>query len=180
MANEERRRTMEGIPEMYAIYGDQVLGTQAPAISEVERLTNEFEAHESEESKFLKQYKEVAGTTQNRMIKFLLQMIISDEEKHHAITHAMASTLKGDLNWTSPDDALHGLYSVVEEKDKLLQLTEGFILVEKQGIKEYKELIKSSKGYYRDLFVLLFESMIHDSEKHIKILEFLRVRLRDA
>lgn len=171
---------MEGIPEMYAIYGDQAPGTQAPALSEVERLSNEFEAHESEESKFLKQYKEVAGTTQNRMIKFLLQMIISDEEKHHAITHAMASTLKGDLNWTSSDDALHGLYSVVEEKEKLLQLTEGFIRVEKQGIKEYKELIKSSKGYYRDLFVLLFESMIHDSEKHIKILDFLRMRLRDA
>lgn len=171
---------MEGIPEMYAIYGDQALGTAAPAISEVERLTNEFEAHESEEGKFLEHYKDVAGKTKNGMIKFLLQMIISDEEKHQAVTRAMVSTLKGDLNWTHPDDALRGLYNMVEEKDNLLRLTEDFIRVEKQGIKECRELIKSSKGYYRDLFVLLFESMVHDSEKHIKILEFLRVRLRDA
>ncbi len=171
---------MEGITEMYAIYGEQALGAETPAISEVERLTNEFEAHESEESKFLRQYKEVAVTTQNRMIKFLLQMIISDEEKHHAITHAMAATLKGDLNWTNPDDALRGLDNLDEEKGRLLGLTEDFIGVEKRGIKEYKELIKSSKGYYRDLFVVLFESMIRDSEKHIKILEFLRLRLKEA
>ena len=171
---------MEGIPEMYAIYGDKASETGAPAISEVERLTNEFEAHESEESKFLKQYKEVAGTTDNRMIKFLLQMIISDEEKHHAITHAMASTLKGDLNWTNPEDAIRGVYNLVEEKEKLLALTEDFIRVEKKGIKEYKGLIKSSRGYYRDLFVVLLDSMIHDSEKHIKILEFLRERLKEA
>jgi rubrerythrin len=171
---------MEGIPELYAIYGEKALGTEAPAISEVERLTTEFEAHENEEGKFLAQYKDVAGKTKNGMIKFLLQMIISDEEKHHAVTHAMASTLKGDLNWTHPDDALSGIYNLVEEKEKLLELTEGFIRVEKQGIKEYKELIKSSRGYYRDLFVLLFESMIHDSEKHVMILDFLRERLREA
>ena len=171
---------MEGIPEMYAIYGQQALGTEAPAISEVERLTNEFEAHENEEGKFLAQYKDMAGKTKNGMIKFLLQMIISDEEKHQAVTRAMASTLRGDLNWTHPDDALRGLYNLVEEKDKLLQLTEDFIRVEKDGISEYKKLIKESKGYYRDLFGLLFRSMIRDSEKHAEILEFLRDRLREA
>jgi rubrerythrin len=179
-AKQERRETMEGIPELYAIYGEKALGTEAPAISEVERLTHEFEAHENEEGKFLAQYKDMAGKTKNGMIKFLLQMIVSDEEKHQAVTRAMASTLRGDLNWTHPDDALRGLYNLVEEKDKLLQLTEDFIRVEKEGIDEYKKLIKESKGYYRDLFVLLFRSMIRDSEKHAEILEFLRDRLREA
>ena len=171
---------MEGIPEMYVLYGNEALGQKSPEISEVERLTNEFEAHETEEGKFLSRYKELAGKTENRTIKFLLQMIISDEEKHHAITHAMASTLKGDLYWTNPDDAIRGLNNAVEDKETLLKLTDDFIGVEKKGIKEYRELIKASKGYYRDLFVLLFESMIHDSEKHVKILQFLRARLNEA
>jgi bacterioferritin (cytochrome b1) len=171
---------MEGMQEMYAIYGQEALGAGAPAISEVERLTNEFEAHETEESKFLRRYKDVVKTTDNRTIKFLLQMIISDEEKHQAITHAMASTLKADLNWTNPDVALHGLYNLGEDKEKLLKLTEDFIRVEKRGIGDYKNLIRASRGYYRDLFVLLFESMIRDSEKHVKILEFLRARLNEA
>ncbi|HEY3304280.1 MAG TPA: hypothetical protein VGL70_12165 [Candidatus Binatia bacterium] len=62
----------------------------------------------------------------------------------------------------------------------LTQLTGDFIRVEREGIKKYRELIRSSKGYYRELFVVLFESMIHDSEKHIKMLEFLRERLEEA
>ncbi len=171
---------MEGVPEIYTMYGPELGERGSPEISEVERLANEFEAHEAEEGKFLRQYKDLAGTTKNRMIKFLLQLIISDEEKHHAITHAMVSTLKGDLNWTRPDDAIRGLYDLGEDKEKLLKLTEDFIRVEKQGITEYKKLIKESKGYYRDLFVLLFQSMVYDSEKHVKILEFLRQRLREV
>ena len=169
---------MDAIPEIYAMVGMEAGGS--PEISEVERLANEFEAHESKEGKFLRQYKDLVGKTDNRTIKFLLQMIISDEEKHHAITHAMASTLKGDLNWTNPDDAIRGLYDLGEGRENLLKLTEDFIRVEKEGIDEYKKLIRESKGYYRDLFVLLFRSMIRDSEKHAEILEFLRDRLREA
>ena len=171
---------MESIPEIYAMLGKEAAERDAQAISDVERLANEFEAHEGQESAFLQRYKELVGKTDNRMVKFLLQMIISDEEKHHAITHAMLSTLKGDLNWTTPADAIHGLYDLKNEKQNLLELTENFIRVEKTGINEYKQLIKESKGYYRDLFVVLFRSMIHDSEKHVGVLEFLRDRLRES
>jgi hypothetical protein len=171
---------MEGFPEIYASFVKQAVGTELPAVSEVERLSREFEAHESEESGFLAQYREAAAKTRNGIVKFLLQMIVSDEEKHHAATHAMASTLKGDLNWSYPDSAFRSLYDLVEEKDTLLRIAEDFIRVEKEGIKKYRELIRSSRGYYRDLFVVLFESMIYDSEKHINVLEFLRKRLQEA
>jgi rubrerythrin len=168
---------MEPNPELYAMVGKD---HDTPEISEVERLANEFEAHESQEGKFLGKYKELVGKTDNRMVKFLLQIIISDEEKHHAITHAMATTLKGDLYWTRSGDAIRGLYDLKDEKGSLLKLTEDFIRVEKDGIGEYRKLIKESKGYYRDLFVLLFRSMIRDSEKHVEILGFLRSRLKEA
>lgn len=171
---------MEGFPEIYATLLKTSVGTDHLAISEVERLSREFEAHEREESRFLRQYKETATRTRNGLVRFLLQMIISDEEKHHAATRAMAATLQGDLNWTRPDTALRGLYDLVGEQDTLLRIAEDFIRVEKDGIKKYRELIRCSRGYYRDLFVVLFESMIHDSEKHIHVLEFLRTKLKEA
>jgi hypothetical protein len=114
------------------------------------------------------------------MVKFLLDMIVSDEEKHHAITRAMTATLRGDLNWTRPAEAISGLYDLKADKTRLLALTEAFITVEKEGINEYRALVKESKGYYRDLFGLLFRSMIRDSDKHVEILEFLRERLKEA
>jgi bacterioferritin (cytochrome b1) len=173
-----KENDMEPIPEIYAMMA--AAGPPTPEISQVERLVNEFEAHESQEGKFLKQYKELAAKTDNRLVKFLLQMIVSDEEKHHAITRAMAATLKGDIEWTNRDGAIRGLYDLKIDKENLLDLTEDFIAIEKEGINEYKALIHESKGYYRDLFVLLFRSMIRDSEKHIEILEFLRNRLKEA
>jgi rubrerythrin len=171
---------METYPEVYAMLGGVGGEPGNAGISEVERLANEIEAHESQEGKFLRTYKDVLGKTDNRVVKFLLQMIISDEEKHHAITHAMASTLKGDLYWTQSGDAIRGLYDLKDEKGSLLKLTEEFIRVEKEGVEQYRKLIKESKGYYRDLFVLLFRSMIRDSEKHVEILDFLRSRLKEA
>jgi bacterioferritin (cytochrome b1) len=181
---------MEKIPDMdYRVAiasGGMVSGPElgypeSPEISsEVERLMNEFEAHENGEREFVQAYREIAEKTKNPLIRFLLRLIISDEEKHHAVTHAMASTLKGDLTWTKPEAAIRGLADLRQEQGELLKLTEGFIKLEKQGMKEYKKLIKASEGYYGGLFVLLLRSMIHDSEKHVEILEFLRRRLKGA
>jgi len=40
-----------------------------------------------------------------------------------------------------------------------------------------EKLKKESKGLARDVFTLLYTTMIHDSHKHVGILEFLRDRL---
>lgn len=171
---------MDRIPELYAMYGPETSEPGSRELSEVERLMNEFETHEGYESNFTRRYKELSEKASNPLIRFLLQLIISDEEKHHALTHAMVSTLRGDLTWTKPEDAISGLYDLGEAKGELLQITEDFMHVEKKGIEEYKKLVKASKGYYRGLFSLLLRAMIHDSEKHVEILEFLHQRLEEA
>ena len=171
---------MERIPELYSMFAPEFGEPKSQEISEVERLMNEFEAHEIHESDFTRRYREIADKSENPLIRFLLRLIISDEEKHHAVTHAMVSTLKGDLTWTKPEDAISGLYNLGEGKDELTRLTEDFIQVEKKGIEGYKKLARASKGYYHGLFALLLRSMVHDSEKHVEILEFLRQRLKEA
>jgi hypothetical protein len=169
---------MERIPEMYMVYRPELDERASDEISEVERLMNEFEAHEGGEKRFVQRCKEIAEKSKNPSVKFLLQLIVSDEEKHYAVTHAMVSTLKGSLTWTRPKDAIEGLGDIGEESGELLAVTEDFIRLEKEGIEAYKKLVGESKGYYRGLFGLLLKSMIRDSEKHIEILEFLRKRLK--
>ena len=162
------------------VHGAQLQEADSEALSAVERLMEEFESHEAQEKKFADRYGEIAEESKNPLVKFLLQLIIADERKHHEITHAMVSTLRGTLTWTRPKDAIRDLADSGGKKGELLRLTEEFIQLEKEGIGEYKKLIKESKGYYRDLFVLLFQSMIRDSEKHKEILEYLRRRLKEA
>lgn len=164
----------------FVAYGPETGALGSTDVSEVERVMNEFEAHESEEANFTRRYKEIAEKYKNPLVKFLLHLIISDEEKHYTVTHSIVSTLKGSLNWTRPEDAITGLYELTEEKNELLRLTEDFIQLEKEGIKEYKNLMKECNHYYRGLFTLLLKTMIDDSEKHIQILEFLRDRLEES
>ena len=157
----------------------QLQKADSEELSAAERLMNEFESHEGQEKEIADRYVEISKESKNPVVKFLLQLIIADERKHYEITHAMLSTLKGSLNWTRPKDAIHGLSDDLGDGE-LLKLTEDFIGLEKKGVTEYKKLIKESKGYYKDLFGLLFQSMVRDSEKHIEILEFLRRRLKEA
>ena len=61
---------------------------------------------------------------------------------------------------------------------KLRETTEELLRLEKEGISEYRKLIRESSGYYNGLFKILLDSMIRDSEKHIELLEFLNEHLR--
>ncbi len=176
---------MENVPraDFLMVYGGEALAeSPTPEISAVEQLMNEFEVHEEQEGEFVQQYKEIAGRSKNPRVKFLLALIISDEEKHRAAIHAIVSTLKGDLTWTKREDSFQGFGEPNEEKEnkELLKVTADFIKHEKEGIKDYKKLMKSSKGYYFGVFVLLLHSIIRDSEKHVEILEFLRRKLREG
>ena len=175
---------MENVPiaEFFMGYGGESSDNPSiPEISAVEQLMNEFEYHEEQEGEFLQQYKEIAGRSKKPLIKFLLDLIISDEEKHRAAIHAIVSTLKGDLTWTKQKDSFQGFgeLDVEGESKDLLRLTSDFIRHEKEGIRNYRKLLKSSEGYYFGVFVLLLHSIIRDSEKHVEILEFLSRKLRE-
>jgi hypothetical protein len=170
---------MEDIPGFYVMYTQGLPDEESEASSEVEQLMKEFEAHEAKEEKSLDQYKKLMEEAKNPLTKFLVRLILSDEEKHRAVTHAMVSTLKAGLTWTRPEDAIEDFGDFPSMNGKVLALTDEFIRLEREGIKGYKNLMEKSKGYYHGLFGLLLQSMIHDSEKHLSLLEFLRDRLRE-
>jgi bacterioferritin (cytochrome b1) len=171
---------MEEISDMAALFATQVNPTGTPEISPVERLLNEFEAHEAKEEKSLEQYRKLLSGMPNPVTRFLLQLIVSDEEKHRAVIHAMVATLRGSLMWKKPEDSLEGAANLAETNNQLRVSTDAFIELEKEGIRECKTLVKESSGYYHGVFKILLDSMIKDSEKHIELLEFLKENLKDA
>jgi hypothetical protein len=116
----------------------------------------------------------------NPITRFLLQLIISDEERHRAVIHAMVATLKGSLTWTRPEGSLEGSTDLATLNGQLRTTTDAFIDLEKEGIKECKTLMKESSGYYHGVFKILLDSMIRDSEKHIELLGFLKENLKET
>jgi len=166
---------MEDFADATTIFG---LMKSPEGISPVEKLLYAFEAHESKEESSIEFYKKTLAHMPNPATRFLMQLIISDEEKHRAVIHAMVSTLKGSLTWTKPADSLEGATDLASMNGKLREATEEFIRLEKEGIREYKTLIKESSGYYHGLFKILLDAMIRDSEKHVELLEYLKTNLQ--
>ena len=165
IARQNAEDPMWGIPE-------------SPEFSAAQHLMNEFKTHEHDEAKWLKTYKDIADKAEDPLVRFLLSLIVADEERHHQIIDRMISRLKNDLAWTRREEGARKKRVSAAANAGLRANLERFLAVERSGIKEYERLSRTSGGLGHDLFGLLCRTMVHDSEKHIGILEFLQRRLR--
>lgn len=169
---------MESLVSIF--YQNQAFQLHEKELFTFEKMMNCFTAHEQNEQRFLEGYRDIVERHENPLVRFLLEMIMSDEEKHHAVVHTITSTLNADLTGLSAGETLPKLDGISdEEKETLLKLTAEFIEIEKGGITEYKALLKPSGDYYGGLLVLLIQTIIHDSEKHLMILRFIDQKLRE-
>ena len=153
---------------------------ESPEFSSVQRLMNEFQSHANHEEQWLTDYQASAKESSDPLIRFLLGLIVADEQRHHELTSRMIVKLKDELAWTRAEGQARRVYEKGEKRKQLLSSVERFVEAERMGIREYERLKKESQGLYRDVFALLYTTMIHDSHKHIGILEFLRRKLSET
>ena len=66
----------------------------------VQRLMTAFKLHELDEARWLAIYKNLAERSDDPLIRFLLYLIIADEERHHQTMGSMITGLKDDLATT--------------------------------------------------------------------------------
>jgi rubrerythrin len=179
MARRPRSSAIKAIANYWA--EDAMWGVpESPEFSSVQRLMNEFQSHANHEEQWLTNYQAIAKESSDPLIRFLLGLIVADEERHHELTGRMIAKLKDELAWTRAEGLARGVYEKGEKRAQLRSSVEHFLEAEREGIKEYQRLKKESQGLYRDVFALLYTTMIHDSHKHIGILEFLRRKLVES
>lgn len=153
---------------------------ESPEFSSVEALMHEFQSHAANEAHWLSEYRACAEVATDPLIRFLLSLIVADEERHHELTKRMIAKLKEELTWTRSKGLTPRLYEPGPKGKRLLASVSNFLEAERKGIKEYKRLKAQSQGMYRDVFSLLYGTMIHDSYKHVGIIEFLREKLQEG
>jgi rubrerythrin len=152
---------------------------ESPEFSGVQRLMNEVQSHAAHEERWLSRYREITKETSDPQIRFLLGLIVADEERHHEITARMISKLKDELTWTRSTGIPRRASETGEKSRGLLASVESFLDAERKAIREYGRLKKESQAQRRGVFALLYATMMHDSQKHMEILNFLRLKLKD-
>ncbi len=148
-------------------------------ISAIEKLTASLENHVTEESKFLKVYGEAIAKHDSSLVQFILKLILADEETHHSVLRRVVAALNADLIWRKDGNQMPTLGAMdTVEKKRLRDLTDEFIAEEKHGIAQSKSLMKMSENCYGGLLTMLLGTMVHDSQKHITMLRFIRRQLK--
>src|SRR5512139_3100491 len=139
MAHTRRSRLIKALVSQKA--EDAMWGIpESPEFSSVQRLMNEFQSHAGNEERWLVDYNEFAQEATDPLIRFLLGLVVADEERHHELTSRMIGKLKDELAWTRREGSARRPVERGEKAKRMLASVESFLKAERQGIKEYERL----------------------------------------
>jgi bacterioferritin (cytochrome b1) len=159
---------------------DRITAEQAGDMrSVVERLLDHLEGHERSERDLLADYRQAAEATSDRGVRFLMGLVLEDEERHHRLMQAMARDIRGSLEWRPGDQPLPPISARPPDQAELLAQTLRFLKIERDSAADLKRLKKEVKRLDAGLLQLLVDGMEADTQKHIGILKYIQSQLED-
>jgi hypothetical protein len=152
---------------------------ESPEFSVLHHLMHEFKHHEADEERWLSVYKKVADQSGDPIRRFLLNMIVADEERHHELLERTVASLRDDPAVSRATRSPAPAPAAADAGRELSVMVERFLDVERKGIRQCEKLKKTSRRFRHALPALFCDAMIYDSLKHIAILKFLQVTLKE-
>lgn len=144
----------------------------------IEWLLDAVERHAIAEKDALAQYEYLRTASGDPVIALVMQLILEDEERHHGLLKRIEATLRDAVNWTHSPDALPVSEPPQQPVTKALVDTARALLDEEHtGARYLRDLAHRHKDVSPGLQSLLIEMMAMDSEKHARLLQFVRDRL---
>ena len=155
----------------------KVFGTKEWEDDIYEHVSN----HGKVEGEILAEYAELANDEDMApAFRYLAQMILVDEERHHRIFDDLAATMGAMREHSDAPPPIPSLAGFHADRTHINRVTDQLLQVERDDLRELKEFTKQLKDLRNiNLWSFLIELMIDDTKKHIKILEYIRDRAED-
>jgi len=148
------------------------------AAGSAEWLLEAVERHALAERDALDQYEYIGTVSGDPVIALVMRLVLEDEERHHGLLKRIEASLRDALNWTHSPEALPPTATPQGPVSReLLETTYALVDEERTGARYLHELSRREKAVGSGLQSLLIEMMAMDSEKHARLLEFVRDRL---
>jgi len=122
-----------------------------------------LDQHVETESGIMDEYRKLAGPIESGPARFLIDIIIHDEERHHGLLRMMAKYLRIK---NRRDKALPWVIDPVELARHMRKLQEH----ERETIAACRELKQQTPPDESEFFGALLDTLILDSEKHERLL----------
>lgn len=142
-------------------------------------LYDHLRTHVAAESTILREYVDATERTESQALRYLVDLIVQDERRHHQLFADMAQTLQFNINVVGPGMTVPALDFERETGPETAQIVERLLSFELEDKRELKQLHKQVVGLFGDssLYGLLVENMQRDTDKHIAILRFVKKHL---
>jgi hypothetical protein len=135
--------------------------------------------HVATEHDILDEYRVLAAAEPTTFVTYLARMILSDEERHHQLFNDLAETVKAFAEFRYQDEPIPSIPHKLPDAAGVVEQAERFLTIERDDLAELRHLKKRLKEVKdTTLWDLVISLMEMDTEKHIKILEFVRTHAR--
>jgi hypothetical protein len=136
-------------------------------------------SHVEAERGLLEEYKAAAEKTQSKALRYLINLLIEDEIRHHRIFTELVESLKSEEAAVREADPIiphiDFFRSDRTEQAAIIDLTEQLLQKERQDAHELKRLKRELLDVKATtLWSLLVDLMERDTQKHLAILRFAR------
>jgi hypothetical protein len=131
-------------------------------------------SHVEAERGLLQEYRTAAETSPSKALRYLVNLLIEDEIRHHRIFTELSESLKNDALLKDSDPSIPYIdFDKSSNRDAVIDLTDQLLRREQADAQELKRLgrlIRDVKD--TSLWGLLVDVMERDTQKHIAILRF--------
>jgi len=132
-------------------------------------------SHVEAERGLLEEYSLVAQESPSIAFRYLVNLLIEDEIRHHRIFTDLAESLKTDALLEGKDPVVPNLDFNRANSNAVLDLTERLLQRERQDADELRRLQRELRVVKdTSLWSLLVDLMERDTQKHIAILRFVK------
>jgi rubrerythrin len=130
-------------------------------------------AHVQMENDLLENYSAVAENTESKALRYLVELLVEEETKHHRLFSQLADSLKSEALFSSDEPDIPYLDFDRADSQATREATEELINKEEEDLRELKRLRHELRDVKdTSLWDLLIEVMEQDTQKHLSILRF--------
>jgi len=127
--------------------------------------------HGAEEGEVLAAYEEAAGAA-DPGVRYLIDLILEDERRHHALLAELANSMAWGTTPDSVERSTPGLPGGID--GELLRLTRRLLKAERADGRSLRRIRRRLRPFAdTTLWALVIDMMILDTKKHATILRFL-------